>query len=411
MSHRCTPDRGVNAPAGLVVVGASLAGLRAVEGARKAGFEGPLTLIGAEEHLPYDRPPLSKQFLEPESDAQPVLHRSAAELEALGVELRLGSAATGLDTSAQEVSVANESVPYEALVIATGATPRRLPHDDVPGIHVLRTLEDAQHVRRGLDNAQSVLVVGGGFIGSEVASAARKRDLTVTIVEAAPLPLARAVGEEMAESCAKLHPRFGTDLRCGITVEGFEGDGRVERARLSDGTTIEADLVVVGVGADPATGWLETSALTIDDGVACDETLCAGPPNIFAAGDVARWTNPLFERSMRLEHWTSSAEQGAVAGRNAADPDNASPYPTVPYFWSDWYGQRLQMVGVPTSGETALFGDRDGERWMALYREGDRVVGALGLNMQSKIMKVRALIHRRAAWADSLAFCRDALGL
>ncbi|WP_148576185.1 NAD(P)/FAD-dependent oxidoreductase [Nocardioides caldifontis] len=399
----------MSSTAGLVVVGASLAGLRAVEGARKAGYQGPVTLVGAEAHLPYDRPPLSKRFLDPDSDPEAVTHRSADELGELDVQLRFSSQAIGLDAEAEELQLNGETLSYDALVIATGATARQLPHDYLPGVHPLRTLEDAQSIRRGLDGARSVLIVGGGFIGSEVASAARKRGLPVTIVEAAPLPLARAVGEEMAGVCAGLHWRHGTRLRCGITVEDFEGDDRVERAVLSDGSSIDADLVVVGVGAEPTTGWLEGSGLRIDDGVLCNETLCAGPGNVFAAGDVARWKNKHFDRMMRLEHWTSSAEQGALAGRNAANPAEATTYETVPYFWSDWYEHRLQMVGIPQSDEVRLMWKAGDDRWLALYREDDRLVGALGLNMQSKIMKLRAMIKRHATWGDALKFCDEKL--
>lgn len=390
--------------AGLVVVGASLAGLRAVEAARKTGYAGRLVLVGAEEHLPYDRPPLSKAFLDPGPEPEVPHHRTEQELAELGVELRLGAAATGLDVESRELSLdGGASLRYETLVVATGAQARDLPGEQLPGVHTLRTVDDARQVRAALDAGAATVVVGGGFIGSEVAAAARKRDLPVTILEAAPLPLVRAVGEQMAAACAALHARHGTELRCGVTVTAIEGDGAVERVVLSDGSALPAELVVVGIGADPATDWLKNSGLAIDDGLICDETLRARD-GVYAAGDVARWPNPLFERSMRLEHWTSAAEQGAAAARNALSPDTAQPYGTVPYFWSDWYTDKLQMVGITDADEVRVIGHLDDERWVALYRRGNRLVGALTLNLPGRIMKYRAMINRRASWQDALAF-------
>lgn len=309
----------VNADGRLVVVGASLAGLRAVEAARKAGFPGEITLVGGEEHLPYDRPPLSKAFLD-DPDAEPPVYRTDTYLrDDLGVRLRLGAPATAVDSDRRVVQVGGAEVPYTWLVIATGAQARTLPGTEgLAGVHALRTLDDAVAIRAALDAGARTVVVGAGFIGSEVASGARKRGLPATIVEALPTPLIRAVGEEMGAACASLHEANGTDLRCGVGVESIEGDGAVERVRLSDGTVLPADLVVVGIGADPATGWLAGSGIEIDNGVVCDAGLAASKPGVFAAGDVARWHNPLFDRSMRLEHWTSAAEQEPVCRRCAA---------------------------------------------------------------------------------------------
>jgi NADPH-dependent 2,4-dienoyl-CoA reductase/sulfur reductase-like enzyme len=387
-----------------VVVGASLAGLRAVESARKSGYTGRLILVGAEEHLPYDRPPLSKTFLDPGDEPAMPHHRTEDELRALDVELRLGVPATALDTAGREIILGDDEwLRYERLVIATGARARQLPGKQLDGMHTLRTVEDARSIRRALDAGCRTVVVGGGFIGSEVASAARKRDVDVTILEAAPLPLVRAVGEQMAAPCADLHARNGTELRCGVSVTGLEGEDRVEGVALSDGSVLPADLVVVGIGADPVTDWLTDSGLQVDDGVVCDETLRADT-EVYAAGDVARWPNPLFGRTMRLEHWTSAAEQGAAAARNALAPAEATPYGTVPYFWSDWYTDKLQMVGITAADEVTVIGDLDGTRWLALYRHEDLLVGALALNMPGKIMKYRAMIGRRTAWQDALAF-------
>ncbi|MEV0972346.1 NAD(P)/FAD-dependent oxidoreductase [Microtetraspora glauca] len=387
-----------------VVVGASLAGLRAVEAARKSGFDGSITLIGAEPHLPYDRPPLSKAFLD--GADLPAFRGEEVLRDELGAELVLGTAATALDTTAGTVHAGEREFGYDALVIATGARARTLQGTDgLRGVHTLRTRDDAQAVRRALDAGARTVVVGAGFIGSEVASAARKRGRDVTIVEALPTPLVRAVGQTMGAACAALHTRAGTDLRCGVGVEAVEGEGTVERVRLTDGTVLAADLVVAGIGAVPATGWLAGSGLTLDDGVVCDETLFTGAPGVYAAGDVARWHNPMFGRHMRLEHWTSAAEQGAVAARNALDPAVAKPYSTVPYFWSDWYGSRIQFVGVPATDEVRVVdGGPGGDHFVALYREGDRLAGALTLNGQTQIMKYRGLIARGAAWTQGLEF-------
>ncbi len=396
----------------LVVVGASLAGLRAVEAARKAGFDGEIVLVGAERHLPYDRPPLSKAFLN-EGDADgnlpdaPFFRTEETMREELGVELRLGAPATGLDTEARAVVVGGERIPYDMLVIATGAHARALPGaDSLDGVYPLRTLDDSLAVRERLEAGARTVVIGAGFIGSEVASTARKRGLEATIVEALPTPLVRATGHEMGAAIAALHEMNGTTLRCGVGVSAIEGDGRVERVVLADGTSIEADLVVVGIGVIPSVQWLEGSGLMLDNGVVCDENLWTGVPGVYAAGDVANWFNPTIGQRQRMENWTAAAEQGAAAARNALHPENAKPYGTVPYFWSDWYDVRIQFVGSPDADEVRLVdGDpTKGGRWVALYRRGDRLIGALTVNAQAEIMKYRVQIMKGGSWADGLTF-------
>lgn len=387
----------------LVVVGGSLAGLRAVEAARRAGFDGHIVLIGEEEYAPYDRPPLSKAFLDsgPEPDGPSSLAPSSSYQD-LGVRLMLGAPASGLDTESRIVHVGERSVGYDRLVIATGARPR-WPADlrRLKGVHTLRTVDDARAVRSALDAGARTVVIGGGFIGAEVATAARGRGLPVTVLEALPAPLVRAVGARMGAVCSALHARHGTTLRCGVTVTGVEGGERVERVRLSDGSAVDADLVVVGVGAVPATGWLETSGLDLQDGVMCDEFLFCGVPGVYAAGDVARWRHPLFGRSMRMENWTGAAEQGAVAGRNAVATGALEPCATVPYFWSDWYGTRIQFVGSPDGARIETAGDPDEGRVTALYHSDDRLVGVLTVGRQPSAVKFRALIRRRASLAEA----------
>jgi NADPH-dependent 2,4-dienoyl-CoA reductase/sulfur reductase-like enzyme len=399
-------------PRRLVVVGASLAGLRAVEAARKTGFTGEIVLIGAEDHLPYDRPPLSKAFLAAPDDSGelpevPWFRTEETLRDELAVDVRLGSPATALDTTARTVSVGDEQIPYDALVIATGAHARQLPGaEGLEGVYPLRTLDDSLAVREKLEGGARTVVIGAGFIGSEVASTARKRGLEATIVEALPTPLVRATGHEMGAAIASLHEINGTTLRCGVGVASIEGDGKVERVVLADGTTIEADLVVVGIGVVPSVDWLEGSGLSIENGIVCDENLWTGVPGVYAAGDVASWMNPTLGERQRMENWTAAAEQGAAAARNALDPENAKAYGTVPYFWSDWYDVRIQFVGSPDADEVVLVdGDPGGgSRWVALYRRGDRLIGALTVNGQTEIMKYRVQIMKGGSWDDALAF-------
>ncbi len=398
-------------PRRLVVVGASLAGLRAIEAARKSGFDGEIVLIGAESHLPYDRPPLSKAFLDAAGDdglaPAPYFRTEEMLRDELGVEVRLGKAATALDTDRREIMLGDEAVPYDALVIATGAYPRMLPGcEGLDGVYPLRTLDDSLAVRDALEAGARTVVIGAGFIGSEVAATARKRGLEATIVEALPTPLVRATGREMGAAIASLHERNGTTLRCGVGVRAVEGSGSVERVVLDDGTVIPADLVVVGIGVVPAVDWLTGSGLTLDNGIRCDETLWTGVPGVYAAGDVANWMNPVLGERQRMENWTAAAEQGAAAARNALDPANAKPYGTVPYFWSDWYDVRIQFVGSPDADEVRLVdGDpAGGRRWVALYRRGDRLIGVLTVNGQAEIMKYRGQILKGSSWDDALAF-------
>ncbi|MEU1994035.1 FAD-dependent oxidoreductase [Nocardia gamkensis] len=393
----------------LVVVGASLAGLRAVEAARGGGYGGEIALIGAEPHLPYDRPPLSKKTLEPGAPPESTQFRSREMLEDLGVELVLGASATAIDTGNKTITVRDAEIAYSAAVIATGADARRLPGGETPaGVHMLRTHDDALAVRAALDAGARTVVIGAGFIGSEVASAARKRGLPVTIVEALPTPLTRSVGPALGSALTRLHTRNGTEVICGVVVSAIEGEvGEVRRVRLEEGTALDADLVVVGIGTVPATDWLVGSGIMVDNGIVCDEFLATTADGVYAAGDVANWRNPLFGRSMRIEHWTSAAEQGARAALNALNPSVAQTYSTVPYFWSDWYGHRIQFVGVPSGQEhEVVSGSLDSDHFVVLYRDGDLLSAALTLNGQRHIMKYRNLINKRATFDEALAFAR-----
>ncbi|HUR75659.1 MAG TPA: FAD-dependent oxidoreductase [Sporichthya sp.] len=399
----------------LVVVGASLAGLRAVEAARKSGYDGPITLIGNEPHLPYDRPPLSKAFLDAGADVDgapvhPTFRDEATLRDALRVDLRLGAPATAVAPAGQVVLLNGDAVPYTQLILATGGDARMLPGGEgLEGVHVLRTLDDAIAVRAALDAGARTVVIGAGFIGSEVASAARKRGLDCTILEALPVPLVRSVGADTGKVAAELHRKYGTDLRCGVGVTALEGSGHVEKVILDDGTVVEADLVVVGIGVRPATRWLESSGIELherDGGILCDEFLRTSLPGVYAAGDIAHFPNPLFGGElMRVEQWTNAAEQGALAAKNALFPDEAKPSAAVPYFWSDWYDSRIQFVGIPQSEEVRVVSAELGEeKFLALYRRGDKLGGVLTVDRQTQIMKYKRMIAQGATWAEGLAF-------
>lgn len=393
-------------PSPLVIVGASLAGLRAAESARREGFEGELILIGNEPHLPYDRPPLSKEFLS--GDGSPDHFRTEEELKnELKIDVRLNSSATALDPESHTVTVNGASIGYGRLIIATGADPRFPSHfAGLTGVEVLRTLDQAQRIRAAITATSKVVVVGAGFIGSEIASAARSVGASVVIVEGAPIPLVRAVGETVGQSLSELHERNGTRLLCGVQLEKILGDDHVTGVRLSSGAVLDADLVVVGVGAAPATSWLRSSGIElhpVDGGVVCDENLQTSIPGVFAAGDVAHWQNNLLDSFMRLENWTSAADQGTQVAINAVFPERARAHETVPYFWSDWYGNRIQFVGTAISDSVSFIsGSPNEDKFVAAYRLDERLVGVATLNEPRKIMKYRRLIANRASWQDAL---------
>jgi NADPH-dependent 2,4-dienoyl-CoA reductase/sulfur reductase-like enzyme len=364
-------------------------------------------LVGQERHLPYDRPPLSKAFLADNAEPQYFLTEQQIR-DDLAVELQLGTPATKLDHVNHSVTVGTRRIEYAKLLIATGAAPRLLANLPLlPGIFALRTLEQAAAIRDAIDATSRVLVVGAGFIGSEIASSVRSMGASVTMVEAASVPLVRAVGDVVGRAISRLHERNGTRLLCDVQVEKVVGGEHVEAVRLSTGELLEIDVIVVGIGAAPATAWLESSGIALnpaDGGVVCDSFLRTSLPDVYAAGDVAHWSNILMDSEMRLENWTSAAEQGAQAAVNALFPDRAVAHETVPYFWSDWYGNRIQLVGTAIAeGVAFVSGGPDGDRFVALYRNGDRLVGAATLNEQRKIMKYRRLISRRGTWDEALA--------
>ena len=379
----------------VLVVGASAAGLAAAETLRREGYVGELTLLGAEPHPPYDRPPLSKQILAGEWEVGRLALRAEEHLADLDLDLRLGATATGLDLAAREVRLADgASVGYDALIIATGVRPRRLPGD---GAHVLRTLDDALALRENLGPGKRLVVVGAGFLGAEAAAVARGLGTDVTVLEPAPVPLAHAVGAEVGAVLAQAHLDHGVDLRTGVSVTAVARGG----VQLADGELVAADEVLVAIGSLPNTEWLEDSGLTIDNGVVCDE-YCVAAPGVYAAGDVARWHNPLFDESMRIEHRTNAAEQGMAVARNLLNPDSPKPFAPVPYFWSDQYDMKIQAHGYLRGHEeiAVIEGGYAERRFLAAYRTGDRVVGVLAVSMPPKSIRPwRQALATRAPWS------------
>jgi len=394
----------------VVVVGASLAGLRAVEEARALGFGGRLVVVGAEPHLPYDRPPLSKQVLAGEWDADRTALRSLP-YDDLAVEWHLGRRAAALNVTDRVVLLADgERLAYDACVLATGAVPRTLPETPpLPGIHVLRTLDDCLALRAELDHAPRVAVVGAGFIGAEVAATCRGRGLDVSVLEALPSPMVRGLGPTLGDALGRLHVDHGVDLRLGVGVAGFEGYERVEGVVLGDGTVVAADVVLVGIGVRPATDWLEESGLTIEDGVVCDAT-CLAAPGVVAAGDVARWPNPLFGgESMRLEHWTNAAEQGAFVARRLLQGNGGAPaFEPVPFVWSDQYDVKIQVVGLVHGDDRIeiIDGSTAENRFVAAVGRDGRLVGAVAFNRPRPLMRLRRLVAAGTAFDDAVAASR-----
>lgn len=377
----------------IVVVGASTAGLAAAETLRQEGFDGELTIVGEEPHLPYRRPPLSKQVLAGSWDEDRAFVRSTPEIDRLDASWTLGVRAVALDPTSCRVSLSDHSrLPYEGLVIATGVAPRRLPGaHDLDGVHVLRTLGDTRLLRPELVAGRRLVVVGAGFLGCEVAAVARRTDVHVTVVDPLPAPMIRQLGAIVAGHVAALHREHGVDVRSGVGVHRLGGrDGRVTAVELTDGSTLPADVVLVAVGSTPATQWLAGSGLSLDDGVDCD-AYCRATPDIVAAGDVASWHHADYGRRMRLEHQTNALEQGAAAARSLLHVD-AEPFTPVPFFWSDQYDVKLQVYGAPHHEATTevVRGDPADGRFAMTYRLAGRLVAVLTWNMPREALGLRA---------------------
>ncbi|MGV9627141.1 NAD(P)/FAD-dependent oxidoreductase [Streptomyces sp. NPDC003487] len=378
----------------ITVVGASLAGLSTVRALRAEGYDGGIFVVGEERHLPYDRPPLSKDFLKGDIDADALALGEADEYDSLGVEWLLGERAVRLDPADRSLTLSGgRRLRTDGVVIATGASPRTLPGTDgLAGVHTLRTLDDARALRAELlDGLPRVVVIGAGFIGAEVASTAHRLGLHVTVVEALDVPLERQLGRTMGLVCASLHTDHGVRLLTGTGVAGLTGTERVTGVRLADGRELPADIVVVGVGVRPATDWLAGSGVPVDDGVVCDAGCATGIPGVVAVGDVARCPHPFTGRHARIEHWSNAGEQARTAARTLLTGVSAAAPVTAPYFWSDQYQVRIQLAGhvAPGAEPEIVDGDVDSRTFTAVYRRADIPVAVLSLNQPKLFNRLR----------------------
>jgi 3-phenylpropionate/trans-cinnamate dioxygenase ferredoxin reductase subunit len=390
----------------ITVVGASLAGLSTVRALRAEGYDGELVVVGEERHTPYDRPPLSKDFLKGDLDADALALGDADEYENLDVQWLLGERAVRLDPVARTVTLAGgRYVRTDGVVVATGAGPRTLPGTDgLSGVHTLRTLDDAQALRAELlDGLPRVVVIGAGFIGAEVASTAHRLGLHVTVVEALDVPLERQLGREMGLVCSSLHSDHGVRLLCGTGVAELIGEERVTGVRLADGLVLPADVVVVGVGVRPATDWLAGSGVQVDDGVVCDAGCSTSVPGVVAVGDVARCPNAFTGRHTRIEHWSNATEQARTAARTLLTGVSAPAPLTAPYFWSDQYRVRIQLAGhvTPDAEPEVVEGDVDSRSFTAVYRREGTPVAVLSLNQPKFFNRLRRTLVPAAAAAVS----------
>jgi NADPH-dependent 2,4-dienoyl-CoA reductase/sulfur reductase-like enzyme len=381
----------------VTIVGASLAGLYAARELRAQGFDGRVVIVGDEPHRPYDRPPLSKDFLTGRADEDQLALVDDEETTELEAEWLLGTRARGLDARGRTVLLDDgRTVSTDGVVIATGSSARRLPGDRLVGVHTLRTLDDARALRDELASGpRQVVVIGGGFIGAETASSCAALGHAVTVVEAAPLPLVPQLGAEMAAVCAALHRRGGVDLVTGTGVAGLRGTVSVTGVELSGGRTLPADIVIVGIGATPNTGWLAGSTLALHDGVLCDDGCVTALPQVVAVGDVAR------VGGHRAEHWTSATEQPRVAVANLLAGRTLESARSLPYFWSDQYGARIQFAGrreVTDSvriaeGELTDGAPADGG-FLALYERDGRTTAVLSVDRPRPFMRARRELTR-----------------
>lgn len=390
----------------VVIVGASVAGVSVADSLRSAGFQGRIRLVDGEDAEPYDKPPLSKQALGVDGSAHRMALRKPGHFDEQGIELLLGRGAVALATGLSGPSLQlddGETLAADAVVLATGARPRVLPPAAMlPGVHVVRTLADSRAIRSAFEAGPRVVVVGGGFIGLEVASSARARGLDVTVVELERQPLETLLGNEAAVAVTRMHADDGTRFVTGVGVAGVLGSDRVEQVRLTDRRKIDADLVVLGIGVAPAIDWLDGTGLqtTPGGGILCDAFGRTGVDGVYAAGDAASWADPVTGEPVHIEHWTTAQQHGVALGRTILDPGRPQLAPAVPYFWSDQCGVRLQSLGRPRGADEIVlaWGDWDTRDFVALYRRGDRLVGAVGANNARRLMPYRALIERNEPW-------------
>ncbi|MEU6735973.1 NAD(P)/FAD-dependent oxidoreductase [Streptomyces physcomitrii] len=376
----------------VAIVGASLAGLSAARALRKQGYAGRLLIIGEEAHRPYDRPPLSKEFLAGSIDEEAL--SLEAEDEDLGAQWLLGTRATALDGPSRTLGLDDGStLRADGIVLATGASARELPGARrLPGVHLLRTLDDARALRRDLRGGGRLVVVGGGFVGAEVASTARGLGMDVTLVQSGPAPLAGVLGTAMGRAVSLLHVDHGVRMLCGTGVQGLTGTDRVSGVVLADGRTVPADIVVLGIGSRPCTDWLHGSSVALGDGVVCTAAGATSVPGVVAVGDCASWYDPLLGTGRRVEHWSGARDRAPAAVATLLSGGTAGgELPRPPYFWSDQYGVRIQFTGHTGPADSVAIeeGAVDDRSFLAVYRQAGRPVGALGVNRTRSFMRWR----------------------
>jgi 3-phenylpropionate/trans-cinnamate dioxygenase ferredoxin reductase component len=385
-----------------VIVGASLAGAKAAETLREEGFDGRVVLVGTEHERPYERPPLSKDYLRGEVGREKVYVHEESFYAEHDIELRLGRTAVSLDTSSSELEFDDGGrLRYDRLLLTTGAEPRRLsiPGAELDGVLYLRSVQDSDTLRERLDRGGAVVVVGAGWIGAEVAASARQRGLEVTVLDPASVPLERVMGIEVGAIYRDVHADQGVQMLMGTGVEAFEGDGAVERVRTSDGRELECDFAVVGVGVEPRTGLAAQADIAVDNGILVDEHLQTSAPGVFAAGDVANVHHPFYGERIRVEHWANALNQGPVAARNMLGQDSA--YERLPYFFSDQYDVGMEYTGFARNWERVVFrGDPATGEFVAFWLVEDRVVAGMNVNVWDVTDPIKRLISQRVALDD-----------
>jgi 3-phenylpropionate/trans-cinnamate dioxygenase ferredoxin reductase component len=380
-----------------VILGAGLCGAKAAETLREEGFDGRVLLVGDETVRPYERPPLSKTYLRRESTFDDAAVHDAEFYDAHGIELRTATTATRLDPMASEVEFrSGERVHYDRLLVATGAEPRRLsvPGSDLEGIHYLRTVKDADAIHDAVTSSVPVVVIGAGWIGAEVAASARELGAEVTMIDVASVPLERVMGTEVGGVYRDLHAAHGVQLRLGVGIESIGGDETVEQVRLSDGTGVPAGVIVAGVGVTPRTASADQSGIEVENGVVTDEYLATSVPGVYAAGDVANALHPLYDRRIRLEHWSAALNQGPAAAKNMLG--RQVPYDKTPYFYSDQYELGMEYRGwAPEFDEVVFRGDPASGEFLAFWLHRGRVAAAMNANVWDQGDAIDALVRAR----------------
>jgi 3-phenylpropionate/trans-cinnamate dioxygenase ferredoxin reductase subunit len=381
-----------------VIVGASLAGAKAAETLREEGYDGRLVLLGAETVRPYERPPLSKEYLRGEAGREKVYVHDEGFYAEREIELRLGTSAIDLDAGSRELTLdGGERLRFDRLLLSTGAQPRELtiPGSELDGVYYLRTVDDSDTLRERLDRGGKLVVVGAGWIGAEVAASARQRGLDVTVIEPMSVPLERVLGAELGAVYRDIHADHGVELLLGSGVEAFEGDGAVERVRTSGGSSVDCDFVVIGVGVEPRIELARKAGLDTDNGIVVDECLETSAPGVFAAGDVANHRHPALG-PLRVEHWANALNQGPAAARNMLG--RKEPFERLPYFFSDQYDVGMEYSGHAQDWDRVLFrGDPAKREFIAFWLRDGHVLAGMNVNVWDVTEPIQALIRSGAA--------------